>query len=73
MLKLVGTKRKERDKVRHVENDRKWWQFRKKTKVKPMRPLDIRHNVNFQEELYREDSQSYEMSKYLDRDNNHYR
>jgi hypothetical protein len=72
MLRLVGTKRKERDKTRNVENDRKWWQFKKKTKVKPMRQLDIRHNVNFQQG-YGEESESYEMNKYLDQDNNHYR
>jgi hypothetical protein len=72
MLRLVGAKRKERDKARDVERDRKWWQFRRKTKVKPMRQLDIRHNVNFNQN-YDEESESYEMNKYLDRDNNHYR
>lgn len=72
MLKLVGAKRKDRDKFRDVVNDRKWWQFRKRTKVKPMRQLDIQHNVNFNQH-HEEESESYEMNKYLDRDNNHYR
>lgn len=72
MLKLMGTKRKERDKFRKVESDKKWWKFLRKSKVKPIRQLDIQHNVNFSQN-YDEESECYEMNKYLDPDNNHYR
>ena len=72
MLKLMGVKRKERDKIQETVNDRKWWKFLRKTKIKPIRHLDIQHNVNFNQ-TYDEESESYEMNKYLDRDNNHYR
>lgn len=70
MLKLIGANRKERDKTRKSESDKKWWKFLRKTKVKPIRHLDIQHNVKFNENC---DVEYYEMGKYLDRDNNHYR
>jgi hypothetical protein len=71
MQKLFGAKRK----VRRVENDRKWWQFLKKSKVKPMRALDIQHHVEFNEGHYANNNNAeyFEMEKYNDRDNNHYR
>lgn len=72
MLKLMGAKRKERDKIQKAESDKKWWKFLRKTKVKPIRALDIRHNVKFNQN-YDEETESFEMGKYLDRDNNHYR
>lgn len=72
MMKLMGAKRKDRDKVASVESDKKWWKFSRKTKVKPMRALDIQHNVKFNEN-HDGGSECYEMSKYVDRDNNHYR
>lgn len=73
MLKLMGAKRKERDKVRKaIEPDKKWWKFLRKTKVKPVRHLDIQHNVNLTRG-YDGESECYEMGKYMDRDNNHYR
>lgn len=72
MLKLMGAKRKERDKIRGTESDKKWWRFLRKTKVKPIRQLDIQHNVNFAQN-YDDQTECYEMGKYLDRDNNHYR
>jgi hypothetical protein len=62
-------KPKERDKI---QSDKKWWKFTRKTKIKPMRHLDIQHNVKFNQN-YDEESEYYEMGKYLDRDNNHYR
>lgn len=68
MQKLFGTKIKERHKL---QSDRKWWQFLKKSKVKPMRALDIQHHVNFNNNSIT--PQYYEMEKYMDRDNNHYR
>lgn len=71
-MKLVGAKRKDRDKSGKLESDKKWWKFSRKSKVKPIRALDIQHNVNFNKN-HDEDSESYEMSKYVDRDNNHYR
>lgn len=72
MMKLMGAKRKDRDKVGRLDSDKKWWKFSRKTKVKPIRALDIQHNVNFNEN-HDEDAECYEMSKYVDRDNNHYR
>lgn len=77
MQKIFGAK-KER---RKIQSDRKWWQFMKKTKVKPMRALDIQHHVNFNQNHYNtnnnnnnnNDPEYYEMEKYMDRDNNHYR
>lgn len=73
MQKLFGAKRK----VRRDENERKWWQFLKKSKVKPMRALEIQHHVNFNRNYYQNNDNNqpeyYEMEKYLDRDNNHYR
>lgn len=73
MLKLMGAKRKERDKVRKIdEGKKKWWKFLRKTRVKPVRHLDIQHNVNVRQS-YDEESECYEMGKYMDRDNNHYR
>lgn len=72
MFKLMGAKRKERDKLEKSAGDKKWWKFSRKTKVKPMRHLDIQHNVDFNQN-HDGESESYEMSKYLDRDNNHYR
>lgn len=73
MLKLMGAKHKERNKLRKTEEvDKKWWKFLRKTKVKPVRHLDIQHNVNFRED-YDEESECYEMDKYNDEDNNHYR
>lgn len=69
----MGAKRKERDKVRKaIEPDKKWWKFLRKTKVKPVRQLDIQHNVNLTRG-YDGESECYEMGKYMDRDNNHYR
>lgn len=64
--------RKDRDKAGKLESDKKWWKFSRKTKVKPMRALDIQHNVNFNEN-HDGAAECYEMSKYVDRDNNHYR
>lgn len=72
MLKLMGIKRKERDKSQETESDKKWFKFLRKTKIKPERQLDIRHNVNFNQN-FDEESECYEMNKYLDRDHNHYR
>lgn len=69
----MGAKRKEKDKIQKTENDRRWWKFSRKTKVKPARVLDIQHNVNFNHQNYDVESEYYEMNKYLDRDNNHYR
>lgn len=68
MLKLMGVKRKERDKI---QSDKKWWKFTRKTKIQPVRHLDIQHNVKFTQNS---DEEEYnEMNKYLHRDNNHYR
>lgn len=72
MLKLMGAKRKERDKMRHSENDKKWWKFMRKTKIKPEKPLHIEHNVRFNQN-YNQEAGYYEMNHYSDRDNNHYR
>jgi hypothetical protein len=72
MLKFVGVKRKERDKMRNSESDKKWWKFMRKAKVKPEKPLRIEHNVDFGKN-YNQVSEYYEMNNYLDRDNNHYR
>lgn len=72
MLKLMGAKRKERDKIQKTESGKKWWKFSRKSKIKPIRQLDIQHNVNFNQNCNGE-SEYYEMSNYLDPDNNHYR
>ncbi|CRK88356.1 CLUMA_CG002133, isoform A [Clunio marinus] len=73
MLKFMGAKRKERDKIRKSEEgDKKWWKFGNKSKIKPMRQLDIQHNVKLNNN-YELESESYDMNKYYDRDNNHYR
>ncbi|KAG5671637.1 hypothetical protein PVAND_001828 [Polypedilum vanderplanki] len=73
MHRIFGARKKERQRV---DNDRKWWQFLKKSRVKPIRALNIQHHVNFNEEYCsnnNNNSQYYEMEKYMDRDNNHYR
>jgi hypothetical protein len=72
MLKIMGAKRKERDKIGKTDSDNKWWKFMRKTKVKPAKQLDIQHNVNF-DQNYDGESEYYEMNNFLDRDNNHYR
>lgn len=72
MMKLMGAKRKDSDKLQKSETNRKWWKFQKKSKVKPVRPLEIKHNVKL-DQNYEEEAEGYEMNKYLDKDNNHYR
>lgn len=72
MQKIFGVKKKER---RKIQSDRKWWQFLKKTRVNPTRALDIQHHVNFDENHNNNNNnpEYYEMEKFMDRDNNHYR
>lgn len=65
----MGVKRKERDKI---QSDKKWWKFTRKTKIQPVRHLDIQHNVKFNHNSDAEPEYN-EMNKYLHRDNNHYR
>lgn len=43
----MGTKRKERDKVKKAANEKSWWKFSRNAKINPKRELNIEHNVNF--------------------------
>jgi len=75
MMKMMGAKPRER---KSAGGGKKWWKFSRKTKVKPMRQLTIEHNVDLphhnKSNVDDDDVEEvYEMSKYLDRDNNHYR
>lgn len=75
MQKFFGAKRKERERI--TQSDRKWWQFLKKSKVKPMRAINIQHHVNFDHYNNNNNNnnspQFHEMEKYMDQDSNHYR
>lgn len=71
MLKII--RNRERNKPKSGDDKRRWWIFKRKSRIKPAREMKIEHNVDFNREYDDEDSESYEMSKYLDRDNNHYR
>lgn len=76
MQSVFGTKRKESPMRIQRRVDRKWWHFMRKSKVKPLRALDIQHHVNLNqgENLRdRDDVEYYEMEDYFETDNNYFR
>jgi hypothetical protein len=70
MLKII--RNRERNKPKSGD-DKRWWIFKRKSRIKPTREMKIEHHVDFNRDDYDEDSESYEINKYLDQDNNHYR
>lgn len=83
MLKFMGAKQKDKDTIRKSNSEKKWWKFMRKSKVKPVRQLDIQHNVQLKrnenfgsniDDCDEMNSEYYEMGNYnMDRDSNHYR
>lgn len=76
MQSVFGTKRKESPMKIQRRVERKWWHFMRKSKVKPIRALDIQHHVDFnqdEENHDRDDVEYYEMEDYFERDNNYFR
>lgn len=68
MMKKFSNKNKNND------NNKRWWIFKRLSRVKPTREITkIEHNVDFNRHYEDDDPESYEINKYLDEDNNHYR
>lgn len=73
MQSVFSTKRKESPMKIQRRVERKWWHFMRKSKVKPIRALDIQHHVDLNENHDRDDVEYYEMEDYFERDNNYFR
>lgn len=74
MLKIIKARKREKNKeAKSDDDDKRWWIFKRKSRIKPAREMKIEHHVNFQQQQDYDEHSYDEMNKYLDSDSNHYR